>query len=94
MITIFLFLKSIADRGVPHHNVFARVTDEDYSVFNAHVKKAYKKAEEALKNPELYESSVLWRQLFGNEFPTYDKDKTQFTKREEPSTPTSNNRYA
>jgi len=84
----------LPDRGVPEHDVFARVTPSDFTTFISAVKKAYAAALDAQQDGDNYASSVKWRDLFGSEFPLYDKPTPQFTRREEPSSPTTPNRYA
>lgn len=46
----------LADRGVPEHDVFARITDEEYSDFYDTVCDAAKIAREAFDCEELYDS--------------------------------------
>ena len=84
----------LPDHGVPSHDVFKRVTNDDFSNFISVIRQIYTKAKTAFDEPKLYESSVKWRDVFGKEFPTYEKPEPQFTKREEPSSPTTPNRYA
>lgn len=84
----------LQDRGVPQHDVFGRVSENDYKNFILEVRKISKKANEALSEAEPYKSSMLWRSIFGKEFPVYDEPTHQFTKREEPSSPTKPSRYA
>lgn len=83
-----------ADRGVPEHDVFKRVTESDFAKFAAATKQAHLKAKSAFDEPAQYESSVKWQELFGSEFPLYEKPAPTFTKRDEPSSPTNPNRYA
>ena len=84
----------IPDRGIPTNNVFSRVADADFMRLVAAATKEYTKAKAAFDEPKQYESSVIWRDIFGTEFPLYEKHTPQFTKREAVSTPTVPNRYA
>ncbi len=59
----------LPDHGVPEHDVFGRVTDEEYEVFYDRVVEAAKIAREAFDAEEITESANLWRELFGNKFP-------------------------
>lgn len=59
----------LADRGVPEHDVFARITNDEYSDFYDTVCDAAKIAREAIDCDDLYNSVCKWRELFGNEFP-------------------------
>lgn len=86
------------DRGVPQHDVFGRVKDEDYKNFITAIKGIAIKAKDALEEQDLYESSKKWRNIFGPEFPLYNKpstdDEPKFTRREEYSKPDKPSRYA
>ena len=59
----------LADRGVPSHNVLARVTAQDFAAFLNEVKSAAETAREAMEAETVKESADLWRELFGEEFP-------------------------
>lgn len=89
----------LADRGVPEHDVFARITDEEYSDFYDTVCDAAKIAREAFDCEELYDSVCKWRELFGNEFPPAPKpsksnSSTGFTTRTEKSAAIPEGRFA
>lgn len=89
----------LADRGVPEHDVFARITDEEYSDFYDTVCDAAKIAREAFDCEELYDSVCKWRELFGNEFPPAPKplksnSSTGFTTRTEKSVAIPEGRFA
>lgn len=60
----------LSDRGVPEHDVFAKITDDEYSCFYSTVCDAAKIAREAFDYEDLYDSVCKWRELFGNEFPS------------------------
>lgn len=60
---------NLADRGVPSHDVLARVTAEDFAAFLNEVKSASETARKALDSDTVKESADLWRELFGEEFP-------------------------
>lgn len=85
---------NLPDHGVPQHDVFGRVSSEDYKNFITEIRNLFKKAQAALDEQDNYESSVKWREIFGDKFPLYEKPTPKFTKREEPSTPTKPSRYA
>lgn len=59
----------VSDHGVSEHNVLGRVTGEDFSAFHKHVTEAAALARRAYDEKDLYESVILWRNLFGNRFP-------------------------
>lgn len=75
----------LPDRGVPKHNVFGKVTDEEYHAFYCAVCDAAKLARQALDSVDIAESVNLWVKLFGTEFPTPSKNTVSFTKRTEPT---------
>ena len=84
---------------VPEHDVFARITDEEYSDFYDTVCDAAKIAREAFDCEELYDSVCKWRELFGNEFPPAPKpsksnSSTGFTTRTEKSAAIPEGRFA
>jgi len=88
------------DHGVPEHDVFGRLTDEEYEVFYDRVKEAALLAREALDAKSVYDSATTWRKLFGNKFPEPPKPKTEssnmqsgFTQRTEKTT-IGGNRFA
>ncbi|WP_316572937.1 SMODS domain-containing nucleotidyltransferase [Neobacillus sp. YIM B06451] len=84
------------DHGVPEHDVFERLTDEEYDAFYERVKEAAKIAREALDAETVYDSATAWRKLFGSKFPEppEPKDKKNgFTEREE-KTNIGGNRFA
>src|SRR5690606_28992472 len=60
------FLK---DHGVPEHDVFKRISDEEYKEFYDLVTKAAVMARKALDSTDKVESIELWRELFGSKFP-------------------------
>lgn len=63
----------LPDRGVPEHDVFARITVEEYDAFYQAVKEYAGLAREALAEEDTYESAKRWHDLFGDQFPTPPK---------------------
>ena len=89
----------LADRGVSEHDVFARITTEEYDDFYETVRDAAKIARAALDAKELYDSVCKWRELFGNEFPSAPEpiksnSKTGFTARTQKSSSIPEGRFA
>lgn len=88
------FLK---DHGVPEHDVFKRITDEEYQEFYSLVTKAALIARKALNSPDKVESIDLWRELFGSKFPeppsSSKKSQNGFTPRTEPTKSVSGGRF-
>lgn len=64
----------LPDRGVPEHDVFETLTDDEYQVFYDAVKKAAPLAHSAYESNDVEESVKLWRSLFKDckEFPEYN----------------------
>lgn len=60
---------SLPDHGVPSHDVFRRVSGEDFAAFYALVVDAAAKARAAFDAATTAESATKWRALFGNKFP-------------------------
>lgn len=90
------------DHGVPEHNVFGRLTEEEYKAFYDRVVEAAETAREALDAESVFDSANAWRKLFGSKFPEPPKLKTEnknelgqtgFSKREEKTT-VGGNRFA
>lgn len=89
----------LADRGVPEHDVFGRITDKEYSNFHDAVCDAAKLAREAFDCEELYDSVCKWRKMFGDKFPDPPEclrynSSTGFTIRTEKSTDIPKGRFA
>lgn len=59
----------LPDHGVPSHDVFKRVTGEDFAAFYDLVVDAAAKARAAFDAATTADSSKKWRDLFGNKFP-------------------------
>jgi hypothetical protein len=59
----------LSDHGVPEHNVFARVSGEDFAVFYNQVTEAAVIARRAYDLEDVNESASEWRKLFGSKFP-------------------------
>lgn len=94
----------LADHGVPEHNVWHRITVDDFTAFYEQVRDAAKIARRALDEDSVNKSALAWQELFGSRFPDPPKDKTNgndhssqkqggFTPRVEVTTP-GKGRYA
>jgi hypothetical protein len=59
----------LPDHGVPEHNVFARVSGEDFAAFHSQVCDAAEIARRAFDADDITESVDGWRELFGSKFP-------------------------
>lgn len=85
----------LPDRGVPEHDVFARLSDEDYQAFYNSVCEAATVARKAFEADSIQESAKLWRELFGNKFPEPPQPKdTIFTERKSDSRDIPGGRFA
>jgi hypothetical protein len=72
----------LPDHGVPAHNVFHRVTGEEFSQFHGQVADAAAIARGALDATTVKKSADEWRRLFGDKFPDApdeDGDNGNFT---------------
>lgn len=70
IVSSYPFKPFLSDRGVPEHDVFARITDEEYKLFYDSVETASALAREALDESDLHTSVTKWGELFGSEFPS------------------------
>lgn len=69
---------NLPDHGVPEHNVFARVSGEEFVRFYEHIISAAQIAREALDEDTVSSSAKKWRKLFGEKFPpSGDGDKEE-----------------
>jgi hypothetical protein len=68
---------SLPDRGVASHNVWKRVSDEDFVAFYDFVKAAALTARQAYDSELVSEALELWRELFGSEFPVMTEDQAR-----------------
>lgn len=88
----------LSDRGVPEHDVFGRLSEEDYDDFYESVCNAATIAREAYDAESISDSVNKWRELFGNEFPSAPNTNTNsssgFTARNEKSTSIPEGRFA
>ena len=86
----------LADRGVPEHDVFGKLTEDEYHVFYLNVKKFAPIAKAAFESESISESVELWRAFFMNceEFPKYSGPQTGgFTQRTQPATAIPTGRF-
>ncbi|MEW6226637.1 MAG: nucleotidyltransferase [Bacillota bacterium] len=83
----------LPDYGVPSHDVFDRITGEEFGAFYDQVKQGAGLSRRAFDSEDRTESGNLWRQLFGAKFPEppeNDSDKRGgFTPPTGPATPGS-----
>lgn len=85
----------LADRGVPEHDVFAKLSSDDYSAFYENVCEAADIARKAYDSQSVYESATLWRELFGSKFPEPPKpEQSIFTERKSDSRDIPGGRFA
>lgn len=75
---------NLRDRGVDE-NVLSRQTSEDFNKFYECIREAYQIAVKAIESDDAHESSVLWRKLFGEEFPLIEPDGDEGWKKPESS---------
>lgn len=69
---VLVFIKGkprLPDYGVPSHDVFERITANEFSVFYDQVKQGAELSRRAFNSEDRIESGNLWREMFGNKFP-------------------------
>ena len=59
----------LPDYGVPTHDVFHRITTDDYAAFYSQVKEGADLSRRALDSEDRTDSGNLWREMFGSKFP-------------------------
>ena len=86
----------LADRGVPEHDVFARVTDEEYKAFYEEVEEVATLVRKALDSSDIVFAVNKWREIFGNEFPPPPEvsSNSNFTPRSQDSGQLTGSRFA
>lgn len=88
----------LEDRGVPDHDVFGRIPDDEYEEFYLQVSKAAVIARKALESNDIRESALKWKELFGSKFPDppqkSNEGKGGFTKRTEKTANVPGRRFA
>lgn len=85
----------LSDRGVPEHDVFGRLSDEDYKAFYESVRKAETIARKAYHADSTAEAVLLWKELFGDKFPDPSESQNAiFTERNSDSRNIPGGRFA
>ena len=82
---------ALPDHGVPHNDVFRRVSATDFAGFYTVVQSAAQLARQALDSPTVAYSASTWRQLLGPEFP--EPGKGGFAERTAASTIATTGRF-
>lgn len=67
----------LADRGVSSHDVWKRISKEDFIAFYDYVKEAAVTARKAYDTGLLSEQLKEWRNLFGSEFPIMTEEEAR-----------------
>lgn len=62
------------DRGVPSHDVWHRITSDDFITFYDYMKDYATKAREAYDETSLRRATEKWQDIFGTKFPLAPKD--------------------
>jgi hypothetical protein len=88
----------LQDHGVPEHDVFKRITEEEYQEFYSLISEAALLARKAYDCEDKVECIGLWRELFGSKFPEPPGGVTKsqngaFTQRTEPTPSVSGGRF-
>lgn len=77
----------LPDHGLPDHDVFKDITDDEYERFYNRVVPAAKLAQRAYEEDDVTRSVLLWRELFGDRFPKPPNEGGNGGKGSGPSTP-------
>ncbi|MGP8025075.1 MAG: SMODS domain-containing nucleotidyltransferase [Methanobacterium sp.] len=85
----------LEDHGVPDHDVFGRLSEDEYNRFYSQVCIAADVANEAFESKDPNESAIKWKELFGDAFPDppQEKESSGYSRRSEKSRH-SGGRYA
>lgn len=75
---------TLPDRGVPEHDVWKRVSVDDFKSFYDSVKEYSALAKEAMEAESLKDQINKWREIFGEKFPPYDDDDDDSEKNSTP----------
>lgn len=87
---------SMPDHGVPEHDVFERLGEDEYNSFYERVQQAAIIARQAYDMESIYDSAYKWRELLGAKFPKPPENSNKqgnFSPRTEPTT-IGGNRFA
>lgn len=84
---------TLPDYGVPPHDVFKRITGEDFCTFYDQVKAGADLSRRAFDSEDRTKSGNLWREMFGSKFPAPPENgsgkKSGFTTPTDPAAPGS-----
>lgn len=84
---------TLPDYGVPSHDVFQRISSEDFCMFYDQAKVGAELSRRAFNSEDRKESGELWREMFGSKFPAPPENgsgkKAGFTTPTEPAAPGS-----
>jgi predicted nucleotidyltransferase len=96
IVTRHIYKPFLSDRGVPEHDVFARVSDEEYEIFYKDVKGIATIAREAFDSTDIVFAVNKWREIFGYDFPEPPKSSSSsnFTPRAQDSGNLTGGRFA
>lgn len=79
---------SLADPGIEGETIQTSMTLDEFHVFLNAAEESLELAKAARDTDDPTESSVLWRELFGERFPLYDEDETEESRSVASSNPT------
>ncbi len=82
---------NLPDHGVATHDVFARITPEQFAVFYDSAQNTATRARAALDNPDNDASLDAWGAIFGDPFPGRTQKKTAYTTPTAPAVLTKGN---
>lgn len=96
IVSQYFFKPYLSDRGVPEHDVFARVSEDEYEAFYKDVTEVAAIAREAFDSTDVSLAVIKWREIFGSEFPEPPKSSSNssFTPRTHDSGNLTGGRFA
>ncbi len=80
----------LPDYGVPHHDVLAKTTSEEFSALYEQISDDLEIVKKARECTDQFKSCEFWRKLFGNKFPLPPNDTSKgYTEPDKPANPPS-----
>jgi predicted nucleotidyltransferase len=71
----------LSDPGLPGETIMTGMTLTEFKTFLSLTSTSLDKAKQARDEENKLESSKLWRDIFGDQFPLYDEDETEATRK-------------
>jgi hypothetical protein len=72
-----IYVPLLKDPGLPMQTIKTSMDTNEFGVFMTAVSECLDVAKQALEEEDPVTSSEIWREVFGDEFPLYDKEETE-----------------